>query len=319
MGKKGRGRKKGEYNYLLMLAVVVTTWGVVPGFAKLSNLGGDITTFYVNWIAVVAVATIITAIKGWQQLKEYSYRDYATMALLGIAWPLVYSVAYFGAVQVGGPALTTILNYTWPVFALIFAYVLNRAQATWVSMVSVIFAATAVGVTCFFESRVGVGLSLMALSLGTVAAVTQGFYSSATDRWKYDPWTMTFVVELVTAVGVTLFVVARGSFIFPDLQSLAYLTVIGAISNGIGFWAFLAGSQSSGNAGMNAKCTWLIGMCLVPFAQVILLPILGVEQISVWKWVGVALVASSLAAHRIGSLLIKKKVEPPPSWMRHIT
>jgi len=297
-------RQEGEdgYSYIALLAVVLVSWGIVPGFAKLGNLPGDVTTLWVNWVALGAVALLITIQGKWQLLSDYHWKDYAMMSALGVAWPLVYSVAYFQAVQVGGPALTTILNYTWPVFVLVFAFLINRAKTTWTSAASVALAATAVGITCFLKHSSGVTLAVPAIALGLIAAATQGFYSAATDRWRYDPWVMTLVVEAVTAVGVTILVAIRGSFVVPTPTALFYLGVIGAISNGVGFWAFLAGSQKSGRLGMTAKSTWLIGMCLVPFAQVLLLPILGAEEVSPWKWVGISLITVSFLIHKLGNL-----------------
>lgn len=118
-----------NYRYIWLLLIAVTSWGVVPGFAKLGNLGGDITTFYVNWVAVFAVAAIITITGQWQKIRNYTSKQYLIMVALGIAWPLVYSVAYFESVNVGGPALTTILNYSWPLFALFFAHLISRKKS----------------------------------------------------------------------------------------------------------------------------------------------------------------------------------------------
>jgi len=301
MSTKG---KEGGYSYKTLLLIVVVSWGIVPSFAKLGNLPGDVTTLWVNWIALAAVAALITIQGKWQLLKEYNLRDYATMVAIGIAWPLMYSVAYFQSVKVGGPALTTILNYVWPVAALVFARALNKARPTKLSIVSVTFATAAVGLVCFFEHDVI--FATPAIALGLLAATTQGFYSAATDRWKYNPWVMTLIVEAVTVVGVTILVALRGSFVLPPPTTLFYLGVIGAISNGIGFWAFLAGSRRSGECGVNVKCTWLIGMCFVPFAQVLITLLLGVEKVSPWKWVGIVLVTISFLVHKTGNIILER-------------
>lgn len=294
-----------NYRYIWLLLIAVTSWGVVPGFAKLGNLGGDITTFYVNWVAVFAVAAIITITGQWQKIRNYTSKQYLIMVALGIAWPLVYSVAYFESVNVGGPALATILNYSWPLFALFFAHLISRKKAGKFSVIAVVLASVAVAVTCYFKQNGEVGLSLIALCLGITAAITQGFYSSATDRWSYDPWIMTLIVELVTALGVSIIILVRGSFVWPSLTTLGYLSFIGAISNGVGFWAFLAGSQvSSGNP--NSRATWLIGMCLVPFAQIALAALLGVATVSIGEWCGVIIIVVSLLINRFGPLVTNK-------------
>lgn len=305
-------KAEANYSYLGLLLIALLSWGVVPGFAKLGNLAGDVTTFYVNWVAVLAVVGIITVNKHWHKFKQYTLKQYLTMVALGITWPLVYSVAYFQTVQTAGPTLATILNYTWPLFTLIFAYLISKKSANKLSVLAVVLSAIAVGLTCYLDNHLGIGISLGALVLGLIAAATQGFYSAATDKWQFDPWIMTLVVEVVTAIGVSFLVIARGSFVIPTAETFAYLAVIGAISNGIGFWAFLAGSQLSAK-NMQSKTTWLIGMCFVPFMQVFLVVIMGAEKVSLWKWTGVAVIGVSLLLNRFAPYLQKVKVKDQQS------
>ena len=187
-----KSEKEGGYSYVALLVIVLVSWGIVPGFAKLGNLPGDVTTLWVNWVALGAVALLVTIQGKWQLLSDYHWKDYAMMSALGVAWPLVYSIAYFQAVQVGGPALTTILNYTWPVFVLVFAFLINRAKITWASAASVALAATAVGITCFLEHSSSMVLALPAIALGLTAAATQGFVigmwcNNAYGIHKYSP------------------------------------------------------------------------------------------------------------------------------------
>ena len=156
----------GYRSYLIPLVIVLFSWGIVPGFAKLGGLPGDVTTFWVNWIALLAVAVFITLQGKWGLVQQHSAQALGLMALIGIAWPLIYSVAYFQAVQEGGPALTTILNYTWPVFCLGFSYWLNHRQVSRWSTASVILAAGAVAITYLLESRAGMQIAGVALLLG---------------------------------------------------------------------------------------------------------------------------------------------------------
>lgn len=214
-----------------------------------------------------------------------------TMSLLGLAWPLTYSLAYFQSVQDGGPALTAIMNYTWPAFCLVFARLISKNKINRVYRLIIFGAVFIVILMCFLEYRANINFTLVAVILGLIAATTQGFYSAATDRWRYPPLIMALVVEIITVVGVTIFTLCRHSLIFPSRNSLIYLGIIGAISNGFGFWAFLSGNQRTDNkTNSYTKNVWLLGLCFVPFGQVIILPILGIERISPWKWAGIILI-----------------------------
>src|SRR3989339_1361676 len=105
-------KEAGYWGYLLL---VLVSWGVVPAFAELGVLPGDVTTMYVNIVAVITVGLIITITKGGGEFKAYKFRDYAIMTTIGFFWPLVYSISYFSSIAMNGAALTTILNYSWPI------------------------------------------------------------------------------------------------------------------------------------------------------------------------------------------------------------
>jgi drug/metabolite transporter, DME family len=284
---------------IVEILVVLISWGVVPGLAKLGNLPGDVTTLYVNWIAVGAVAGIITVLRLWKKVLSYRRRDYAIMIGLGVVWPLIYSVAYFESINQGGPALTTVLNYTWPAFYLVAVRLLTGRRFGKLSILSVLLSIAAIAVTQILQAK-GLAIALAPVLLGLLAAGTQGLFSAGTDeKWKYDPWVMTLIIEIVTAVGVTVLVVLRGSDVSVGGSALFYLAVIGAISNGIGFWAFLASNKLSAQISEFWKSTWLVAMCLVPVVQVVFLPLVGIP-VSPYNWVGLGLVVAALMLHRFG-------------------
>lgn len=286
---------------IFQILLVLVLWGIVPGFAKLGNLPGDVTTLYVNWIAVVAVGTIITVLGLWQKVLSYRRREYLIMVGLGIVWPLIYSVSYFESINQGGPALATILNYTWPAFYLVIVWLLTGRKFELRSIFSIGLSIAAITITQLLQAR-ELSFALMPVLLGLVAAFSQGLYTAATDeKWStFDPWVMTFVVEIVTSIGVTILVLFRGSDLTVSSTTLFYLAVIGALSNGVGFWAFLASNRLSAQISEFWKSTWLVAMCLVPVVQVIFLPLVGIE-VSYYNWIGMILVVGALFIHRFGA------------------
>lgn len=328
---KAKSGKEGSYGYLTLiglLVVVVTTFGFVPSLAKLGDLPGDLTTLYVNWFAVPAVAILIAIqnhgkVRGllgllgvepanWQSFGEFRTKDYLNMVWIGAIWPLAYSIAYFGAVDKGGGGLTTILNYTWPVFSVVLGYLLFKKRQTWLSFLAVVLASGAIAVTRLLENEGYAGISpsnlRTAILLGLVAAACQGFYYTSGERWKYNPWVMTLIIEIVTAVGASVVVFARGGFFVPEASCIAYLAIIGVISNGIGFWAFLAGRQKAKELSNRAEGLWLTGNCLTPFAATILLPLIAKEEVRMLQWIGVSAVTASLLVEVLGNHLLNKDV-----------
>jgi drug/metabolite transporter (DMT)-like permease len=295
-----------ESGYGWMLILVITTWGIVPGLAQLGNLDGDVTTFYVNWIAVLAIAAIITLQRGWVKFKNYTKKDYLKMIGLGLIWPFIYSVAYFQSIKLGDAAFTTVLNYTWPIFFMAISAVLLGRKSVYLEkkgfkfVFPVLLAVASVGVYVVGTKSVNAVYSFTIL-FGLTAAFTQALFCYLTGNTKYDDWVLTFVIEVVTAVLVTPMVLARSSLVIPNLKVIGYLALIGAVSNGIGFWAFVKGSRLStvvaNSRGRSSDPLWLIGTSTVPISQIVLLPLMRIP-INTSMVISLVLIGLSLALYK---------------------
>src|SRR3989344_1974632 len=261
---KDKQGEPGYTKYLLTILFVAVAWGVVPGLAQLGGLGGDVTTLYVNWIAVITLAVILTVRKEWQVFRTYKLKDYRKLVGLGIVWPFIYSVTYFQSVKELGAGFTTVLNYTWPLFFILISMIVYKKDSEFLSksaykyIIPVLLVMAAVPVYMYDGTSF---LFAWPIVFGLVAAVTQAIFSFFSgekpklDREgasknllsfsEYNPWTLTFIVEVVTAVLVTVVVALSGNFVIPSLQTLGYLTLIGAVSNGIAFSYFVQGSALS--------------------------------------------------------------------------
>jgi drug/metabolite transporter (DMT)-like permease len=285
--------KEGGY-YILYSLMVIVLWGLVPAFAKIGNLPGGLTTLYVNWFAVIGVFVIMLFTGRMNQFAKP--QPYKKLVFVGLVWPLTYSILYFTSINKGSASLTTIANYTWPILYFILASIFARKRFSGRNWVVVLLGILAVAIPILIGGNLK--LLVLPLVLAIAAALAQSVYSLLTEKYKEDAWLITFVVELVTAIGSTIYVLIFEHFAIPDLKTLGCLAFIGILSNGIGFWAFLKASQESA-LNTNHKTTFLVLMCLTPLVQVVLLPILGVESVSPAKMIGVVLICIALVIHRI--------------------
>jgi drug/metabolite transporter (DMT)-like permease len=218
--------------------------------------------------------------------------------IVGLVWPLLYSILYFTSINIGSASLTTIANYTWPIFYFILASLFANKRFSGRNWIVILLGILAVAIPILLDGNIK--LLLLPLGLALAAALAQSAYSLLTEKFNEDAWLITFVVELVTAIGSVIYVLIFEHFTVPDLKTLGCLAFLGVLSNGVGFWAFLKASQESAN-NTNHKTTFLVLMCLTPIVQVVLLPLFGVESISTVKWIGVVLISIALLIHRISS------------------
>lgn len=284
-----------KHSYVWLSLVVVVTWGLVPALAKLGDLPGGLTTLYVNWFAVAGIL-IIMSLNGsiWELKRAVPYRK---LILIGLVWPFVYSILYFNSVHIGSPALTTIANYFWPVFYLFLASLFFGKRFLVESWLVVIVAVVAVAVPLLLEG--GLNLIILPLILGLGAAASQAWFNLATEKPAADPWVTTLVIEIVTAIGSTIYVLFFEQLVVPSLTTLGYLGIIGVFSNGIGFWAFQRSGNESNKLGERANISRLMILCLTPLIQVVLLPILGVELVKPARWIGVVLISLGLVGYHL--------------------
>ncbi len=272
--------------------LVIVLWGIVPAFAKMGDLSGGLTTMYVNWFAVFGVLGIMFVTGAVKEFKHS--QPYLKLGLIGLIWPLGYSIAYFTAIEKGSSSMTTITNYFWPVFYMLIATLFGK-KSTKHGWAIVVIASLAVAIPAALQDNIK--MAILPIALGLIAAMTQAIYSLASEAIKENAWLVTFVVELITAIGSTVYVAVYDTFALPTMETLGYLAFIGILANGIGFWAFLQASRES--ADKDCKTLFLVLMCTTPLAQVVLLPILGVEDVGFEKWIGVILITGALLAYRL--------------------
>lgn len=292
--------KEGKYNYVIYAFLVIIAWGAVPSFAKLGNLPGGVTTVYVNWFAVIGLLPIMLLNGSIKEFKKP--QPYKKIVLWGTIWPLAYSICYFTSVDKLGGSITTILNYVWPFFFLVLATLLKGKRysvKSW-AFVSLSIVGVLIAKVAAVDTKVGLSLSIFWF-VGLGAALAQALYSVLTDgSADIDAWLITMVVEIVTAVGATIYSVSviKDWVWVWDPTKLFYLSFLGVISNGLGFWAFLRGNQVT-SKNDNSKTIWLVLMCMVPFVQVLLLPVLRVESVPLSRWVAVGIVTLALIGYRV--------------------
>lgn len=278
---------------LIYSLLVIVLWGLVPSFAKMGDMTGGLTTMYVNWFATIGVLAIMAVTGATKEFKHS--QPYLKLVGIGLIWPFAYSIAYFTSIDIGSGSMTTITNYSWPVFYLIVAAVIFKKQFSVQNWVVVFMATLAVVIPTVLQGNVQIAMK--AVALGLFAALCQALFSLISEGLKENDWLVTFVISAVTAIGSTIYVAFYEKFVLPDMQTLFCVAFIGILSNGIGFWAFLKASKVSEEE--NHKTLFLILMCMTPIAQVILLPILGVEKPSVAMWVAVVTMAGALFVHRL--------------------
>lgn len=305
---------RGTYILLTLVA-----WGIVPTFAKNVNLPGGTAAMIVNWTALVTVFGIMVVFRqSWQfsHLKQHGWN----FVKIGLVWPFAYSIAYFYSIKLGNSSLTTVLNYTWPIFAI--AWLMLRLKQ-WIPlsvMVPMEISVIVLGWSLQAEGAL-IGIGIGAVVVGLLAGFLQGVFNVESENTKLFPdnlvWLLTFVGALVTAVGSTMVTmvfepIPAGSLLFQDVWPLM---VIGAFSNGVGFWSFVTAIKMSDTP--EKKRSFWFCMMFTPVVQVAWLLVPGLrETVGYARLMALPIIALNVFVFQLWNMRRKKPAvtvpEPAP-------
>ena len=283
--KKIESKEPGYGRLLGFIVLLIVTWGIVPAFGKLANMPGDVTTFYVNITALIALALIISLMRYkdqngvvrsyWAKLKDYSFKDYGFMVAIGVVWPLVYSLFYFQAIYEGEPVGMTILNYTWPLMVIGLAILKYGKKAYYVTKAGAKFiipVILTVAAVVFYQMDATISFTGRILVMGLIAALTQALFNFIDHG--YDNWIALFVIEATTVVFIVPIMIFTTHYtMVPSWESLGLMSIIGVFGNAIGFWVFMEGRRECGELVkkgiLTSEPVWLAAQGVVPISVLV--------------------------------------------------
>ncbi len=284
----------------LPLFSIWVLWGIVPGCAKLSNLPGDLLCLWVNWIAVFSLLLVVLITRQWHGLlqnknnKPYNVTDYLKVSVLGLCWPFLYSLAFFSAIYESGPVFTTILSYSFPIFALLFGYIFFKKKVSFKSYLGVLFAIFGISTGVYLGNNGGIIPAIPIICMGLFAGMSQGLYISITSQWqKYNPLMITFVISVVTAISVTILVGISGNFYIPSPKSIFFAAVIGIFGNALGFLIYTYGNQLA-NRSSKDRGIWLSGLCFILISQFMFSVFFGIDVFNPYYTISVVFITIGL-------------------------
>ncbi len=317
-----------QYAGWLLLSVIFTVF--VPAVARLGSVqGGSLTgmqmAFWVNVSAMVALIPMVLLTRNWRRVQMHKrgktfrmkWKDALAIVLMALAWPFLYSIGYFSAVDHGAATLMTVVGRASvlvyiPLSVYVFA---KRCLDRWdvaVMLVSVIAVAVAL------VGKISVsGSAWLVLAFIFLATLTQGLYTAISEQWKdrYDPLLTVLVLEIamVILMSAVLYLGNLGlteewkDLLHPPsisrlLATLWYPVLIGVAANAVGFWANLAGFQSAADFedDPSHKVVFLVlRIGLLTFGQILLVALLTTEVVTLSAWIGAAILVVGLVGYRI--------------------
>lgn len=288
----------------LYVALAVLLWASTAAVGKLmlKNLNNLQVLFYTSLIASISLLIIVLFQKKFYVIKRYKLKDYWHFAYMGFIGVFLYYVFLFAGLMFAPAQEAFIVNYTWPIWAVIFAMILLKEEINIKKMLAIFlgFMGGYVVVTkgdIFSISIANIKGDLFAFA----GAISYGIFSVLGKKHDYERFTSIMFYYAFTFVFITISNLIFSEIPKISLYELAGLTWLGIFTSGLAFvfW-FLALKH-----GDTAKMSNIV--FLTPFLSLVVIYFILGEQILFSSVFGLILIVAGIIIQSYN-----KKMAPPP-------
>jgi len=280
------------YFYVFLASIL---WASTATVSKLLFLHLDnIQVLFYSALFSSASLLIISIIQGkFSLIMTYKLRDYLVFAFMGFIGVFSYQFFLQASLLRMSAQEAFIINYSWPIFVVIFAWLILKEKMTLKKILGLIFSLIGVIVVVTKGNFSMFAFNISGVLFALLGAMFYGFFSILGKKQTYDKLTSVtfFYIFSFLFSAIALFVFSSPISLSP-LQ-IGGLLWLGIFANGLGFvfW-FLALKY-----GDTAKVSNLIFM--TPFLSLIYIYFLLGEKISIYSIAGLIIIIAGILVQSV--------------------
>lgn len=215
----------------LYVSLAVILWASVPAVIKLllKDLNNIQVLFYSTFMATIGLLLFVLCQKKISLIKEYKIKDYWIFAYMGFIGVFLYHTFVYGALMFSSAQEVSIINYLWPILAVIFALFLLKEKPTikkfagiLLGFVGVYFVITKGNLFTFSFS------GIKGPSLAFIGAICYGLFSILGKKQKYDK-----LVSIMFYNAFGLIFVLLTILLFSNIPSINFNQFLGLLWIGV--------------------------------------------------------------------------------------
>lgn len=283
----------------LYIATAALSWGVsatlgraaftghlLPGGASLAAINPLIISQSRATLSLAVLLPILLARRGWNALKVPG-RDLLQFLLLGVLGVAASNYLYYVAIQRTNVATAIILQYTAPVWVLLYTAVRGAQRPSWRRTAAVALAVLGCTLAVGLVGSGGFRMDPLGVSAALLAAFSFAFYNvgghsvlARYDRWKVLLWVLVGTAAFWMIVNPPWKVVAAH---YSGAQ-WAFMAVFSLVSVLVPFSCYFAGLQHL------EPTRAIVASCLEPVFSIVIAAIFLAELLRPLQTVGIVLV-----------------------------
>lgn len=282
---------KNDTTAYVYAAAAAILWGSTAAVIKLLGirLTGIQILFYTSFIATVSLFVIVATQKKLKRLSCYKTKDYVRFAYMSFLGVFAYYVLLYTALQQVPGQQAFIVNYTWPIWVIIFAIFILKERFSIEKFLAILLGFIGVVMVvsegnAHFLHKIswhGNGLALL-------AAVSYGLFSVLSKRNDEEKLTSTMFYYLFAFMYVCFYLLFFSSLHLPTLKETAGLLWLGIFTNGLAF-VFWQLALKHGNTVRVSNIIFI-----TPFLSLIYLAVLAGEHIVLSSALGAVLIVGGV-------------------------
>lgn len=289
-----------RFRVVLSISCVVCIWSLAAA-VEVITLRGLSPIQFSAWCTASGSGALIVAVfltGKTKNLLAYRFRDHLNLILLSLFGFAGYQILKFTAFTMVPVPQANILQYSYPIFIVIFAMPVLKQHLTFTKTVSIVmgFAGAAIILS---------GGSLTALewahfggyALALCAGASFGLFSVCATRAAYEPVTSMFFMQVYSAVMVFCLLFITGSAAYPsDLAELAGVFFSGVLAHVVGVIMLISAQQSTSDVSYISGALYLI-----PFLSLFAFKILLDIPVPFYAFTGLAFIVGGMVFHTVRS------------------
>lgn len=281
----------------LYVAMAVLLWSPTAAVGKLllKNLNSLQVLFFTSLIATITLFIIVLFQKKLPAIKNYGLKDYRRFAYMGFIGVFLYYVLFFAGLALAPAQEAFIVNYTWPVWVVIFAMPILGEEFNLRKLAAILLGFMGVYVVVTRGDPFSLSITNLEGILFVLAgAVSYGVFSVLGKKHDYERITSTMFYYAFAFLYVSVSVLLFSEIPSISLYELAGLAWFGIFTCGLAFVFWFLALKHGDTARMSNI------VFLTPFLSLIHIHFLVGERILLSSVIGLVLIVAGIVIQSRG-------------------
>ena len=230
--------KKYNNSVPLLMTIVILSWGTFAALSKLSlsRIDEYQAQFFMFFWATIGMNIMFLLNRGFEKLAQLKREVIGKLILIAVP-SFLYYLFYLYALNEISASEASILNYTFPIFIVIFAVLINGERLNKYNIISILVGFIGVIIILTNGNMLDFKLSNIKGDLyAVIGAVCWAVFSNLGKKVDVNPMVSNYVYTTVCFILSAILVLLKSSFILPGVIAMSGSAFIGLSNIVIGYY-----------------------------------------------------------------------------------